>query len=409
MRRVALFFVFAILIVDAIVASLLYPVYANFTDGLRHPALWFGVAMFMFSLFQLIAAPVLGALSDRIGRRPVFRVSAVGTFLANLLLLPVRYSLFVANRALDGSTNGLYGVVKSTIVDLSEEKDVQRNVGLSATISYVGLLLGPGVASGVLWLAKQQGWDTVRALVIAGIAFASVNVVLSFLLPETRPAHASVADDGLSLRTRVRAEVSPRLVVRRITELRRDLPEIAQLLLVEALVALCTGYYTYFAIFVARGPLKLDPQAISFVFLYFAGLGIVTNTIFFGRIAQWLRPVATLKVLFVLGIVTLAIYAATGDRLWVLYVALTIDMLTLSLAPGLLEGELGRRAPEARRGEIFGLGQGLASLMGLLSIVVYTVTALIDLRLPFAFFAIPLVGCLLALRRISEAAPVVRR
>jgi MFS transporter, DHA1 family, tetracycline resistance protein len=325
------------------------------------------------------------------------------------LLLPVRYPLFVANRALDGSTNGLYGVVKSTIVDLSEEKDVQRNVGLSATISYVGLLLGPGVASGVLWLARRQGWDTVRALVIAGIAFASINVVLSFLLPETRPPAAHSTGDAVSMRQRVLAEISPRLSVRRINQLRRDLPEIAQLLLVEALVALCTGYYTYFAIFVARGPLKLDPQAISFVFLYFAGLGIVTNTIFFARFAAFLQPIATLRWLFALGIVTMAIYAATGDRLWVLYLALTIDMLTLSLAPGLLEGELGRRAPDDRRGEIFGLGQGLASLMGLLSIVAYTVTALVDLRLPFVFFALPLVGCLLALRRISDAPPTRRR
>ena len=151
MRKVALPVLFAILVFDAVIASLLYPVFSRYTDGLSLPELWFGVAMFAFSFFQFLSAPALGALSDQKGRSPVFRVAAIGTFLATLLLLPVRYFLFFGNRVIDGTTNGLYGVVKSAIADLSEPEDIQRNVGLSATISYVGLLLGPAVASVVLW------------------------------------------------------------------------------------------------------------------------------------------------------------------------------------------------------------------------------------------------------------------
>ena len=76
MRKIALPVLFAILVVDAVIASLLYPVFSRYTDGLSLPELWFGVAMFAFSFFQFLSAPALGALSDQRGRSPVFRVAA---------------------------------------------------------------------------------------------------------------------------------------------------------------------------------------------------------------------------------------------------------------------------------------------------------------------------------------------
>ena len=446
---------FSILIVDAVIASLLYPVFSRYTDGLRIPEFWFGVAMFAFSFFQFLAAPALGALSDRKGRRPVFRLAAIGTFASMLLLLPVRYLLFFGNRVVDGTTNGLYPVVKSAIVDLSPKKDMQRNVGLSTTISYVGLLFGPAVAAGVLWLAKRHDLNEVRSLVVAGMVFAALNIVLSTALPETKrpakkhrkpkadhgplvttaqasaePASETSPDSSASPASSVSAvswaspdssassvasassassvmapsvrqalhEISPVTMARRLRRVSLANPTLGRLIALEGCIALCTGYYTYFVIFVAKGPLQLDARSVAYLFLYFAGLGIVTNTIFFAKIARRLHPVPTLRVLFLLGIVTMGLYAATGDRLWMLYVALTVDMTTLSLVPGLLEGLVGKEAHETSRGEVFGLAQGVVSLLGLFSIAMYTVSSLVDLRLPFLLFALPLVGALFVLK-----------
>ncbi len=404
MRKVALPVLFAILVFDAVIASLLYPVFSRYTDGLSLPELWFGVAMFAFSFFQFLSAPALGALSDQKGRSPVFRVAAIGTFLATLLLLPVRYFLFFGNRVIDGTTNGLYGVVKSAIADLSEPEDIQRNVGLSATISYVGLLLGPAVASVVLWAARRQGWNDIRSLVVAGLIFAGINMVLSTILPETKRQGAGPANTELSWRASL-AAVAPRAMLRRAKALRTQSPQLARLLSLVGLLALSTGYYTYFIIFVADGPLQLDPRGISYLFLYFALIGILTNTVFFGKIAHRLQPIRTLQVLFVLGIFTMALYASTGDRLWVLYVALTVDMCTLALVPGFVEGLIGVETDEANRGEVFGLSQGVNSLMGLLAIVLYTATSLIDLRLPFLFFAFPLVAGLFLVPKLQLRGP----
>ncbi len=400
MRKLALPVLFAILVVDAVIASLLYPVFSRYTSGLSVPELWFGVAMFAFSFFQFLSAPALGALSDQKGRGPVFRLAAIGTFVATLLLLPVRYLLFFGNRVIDGTTNGLYGVVKSAVADLSEPKDIQRNVGLSATISYVGLLFGPAVATAVLWMARRQGWNDVRSLVVAGLLFAGINMVLSAILPETKRRTPESTSEGPSWRESV-ASVAPRAMLGRVKRLRTQSPQLVKLLGLVGLVSISTGYYTYFIIFVADGPLQLDPRGTSFLFLYFALVGIVTNTVFFGKIAHRLRPIPALQTLFILGILTMGLYALTGDRLWVLYVALTVDMCTLALVPGFIEGLIGVETDEANRGEVFGLSQGVNSLMGLLAIALYTAASLIDLRLPFLLFALPLFAGLFLLPKLQ--------
>jgi MFS transporter, DHA1 family, tetracycline resistance protein len=400
MRKLALPVLFAILVFDAVIASLLYPVFSRYTAGLSLPELWFGVAMFAFSFFQLLSAPALGALSDQRGRSPIFRLAAMGTFVATLLLLPVRYVLFFGNRVIDGTTNGLYGVVKSAVADLSEPEDVQRNVGLSATISYVGLLLGPAVATGVLWMADRQGWNEVRSLVVAGLLFAAINMVLSTILPETKRGVSSSEASAISWRESL-SRVAPRTMLKRAKALRTQSPQLARLLSLVGLMAMTTGYYTYFIIFVADGPLQLNPRGTSYLFLYFALVGIVTNTVFFGKIANHLRPIPTLRVLFIMGILTMGIYASTGDQLWILYVALTIDMCTLALVPGFIEGLIGVETDETNRGEVFGLSQGISSLMGLLAIALYTVASLIDLRLPFLLFSLPLVVGLFVIPKLE--------
>jgi MFS transporter, DHA1 family, tetracycline resistance protein len=417
MRRFALPSIFAILVLDEVVASLLYPVFPRYTDGMKVPQLWYGLAMFVFSFAQFLAAPALGALSDRKGRRPIFRLAAIGTFLSMILLLPVRYLPFFANRAADGTTNGLYAVVKSAIVDLSPEEDVQRNVGLSASVTYVGYLLGPAVAAGILWLANTQGWGEVQSLVLAGMIFALINIALSTAIPETRPGSqaqvdrsstdtGATASSGNSQSIRqVLAEVSPITMLRRLQRLNSSSPNLAALLGLSALFALCTGYYTYFGIFVAEGPMKLQSRDISLLFLYFAALGFVSNTVFFSRIAERVKPVPTLRVMYACGVIVMLMYAAFGGRLWTLYLTLTVDMLTVSLAPGIVEGMIGGEADEDQRGEVFGLAQGLQSLFGLLSIAVYTVASLADLRLPFLLFALPLIAAFVVVPRISSLLP----
>src|SRR6476646_11772100 len=116
-RRLPL--LYAIILVDVVVGAAVGPVLPDFVRGLRQPQLWLSVGTGLFLGVQLFSAPLLGRLGDGYGRRPIFILSAVGTLLANALLLPVRASLYLVNRVSDGLTNGMYATVRSAITDIS--------------------------------------------------------------------------------------------------------------------------------------------------------------------------------------------------------------------------------------------------------------------------------------------------
>lgn len=395
--------VYAILVVDAVVGSLLYPIWPRFAEATSNPTIWLGVSYTLFAFMQFLAAPVLGLWSDAHGRRPVFRLAAVGTLLAMVLALPLRLWPFLANRVLDGTTNGLYAVSKSAVVDLSPPEQIQRNVGLMGTLTYAGFILGPGVAALVLWVAGIAGWSGPRSLVVAGLVFAAVNLVLSFRLPETRAPGADRPAFGLG---RALAEVSPAALLRRTRRLRAEDPVAARLIGVQAMLYLALGYYTYFFTYVSQGPLQLDERAISVVFAYFSVIGIVANTVFFARVSRVRRADRVLALVLLSGVAVMGLYAVVGSSLVALLAVLLVDVVTVSLAPGLLEGLLGRSTHESRRGEVFGLLQGVASLMTVVSALVATFLAGIDVRLPFAFFAAALLLAAVAARPAPSGPPV---
>lgn len=396
--------IFAILVIDGIIASLVYPVLPDFVRSSSHPEVLFGLAMVVFATMQMLFAPILGRLSDIHGRSPIFRVAAIGTALSMLLLLPVSFPLLLLNRFSDGATNGLYAVVKSAIVDVSPAKDVQRNVGLSISLSYIGFIIGPGLAAGVLVIAEWSDWNPTRSLVVAGVVFAVLNVVLSFRLPETRRLSASTDPDGAERLSwgAVLHHASPTRVVRQLVVLHRTRPQLFLLLSLNGLVTLSIGYYGYFVIFVAESPIRLDGQGIAIAFLYFAILGLVSNTVFFSKVVSRVPSLPAVRIFLALGVLDVLGYGVVGgDSVFALYAFLTLDMLTLALVPALLEGLIGMAAGEDERGEIFGLSQGVASLMAVFSAMIATGLSAIDLRLPFVAFALAAAAALALSFRVA--------
>lgn len=155
--------------------------------------------MAFFLGIQLVAAPLLGTLSDQVGRRPVVLVSAVGTLVATLFLLPVRTVLFFVNRLSDGFTNGLYSLMRSVVADVSEPEEVVKTMGLVSTFQSLGGVLGPLVASAVLWLGPPKDQQT-RWVVVAVLGLSVLNLALSFLFKETpkKPSNSTRASCGKS-------------------------------------------------------------------------------------------------------------------------------------------------------------------------------------------------------------------
>jgi MFS transporter, DHA1 family, tetracycline resistance protein len=153
-------------------------------------AFWAGAAFVSFSLMQFFAAPLLGRLSDLVGRRPVLWISLMGSAVGYFILATTgKFEWLLAARILDGATGGNISVAQAAMADLSAPKDRSKVLGMIGAAFGLGFVLGPflgGVLShsglGQSLLASHG--VHLPFLVAAGLSLLASVLVLTWL-PET--------------------------------------------------------------------------------------------------------------------------------------------------------------------------------------------------------------------------------
>lgn len=135
----------------------------------------------VFSLFAFVSAPFLGALSDRIGRRPILIASITSTAIGWLIFAAARsIPLLFLGRIIDGSAAGNISTAQSYLIDISKDpKERTNNLGLIGAMFGIGLTIGP-LIGGLLGSISH----TLPFWIVG--AMAALNALLAyFWLPET--------------------------------------------------------------------------------------------------------------------------------------------------------------------------------------------------------------------------------
>jgi len=134
-----------------------------------------------FSFFAFVSSPMLGALSDRIGRRPVLIVSIMSTAIGWFVFAGARSIPFLfLGRIIDGAAAGNFSIAQSYLVDISEdEKERTANLGIIGAIFGVGFMLGPIIGGALAKVSHAFPFWCAAGL-------ATLNAIAAyFLLPET--------------------------------------------------------------------------------------------------------------------------------------------------------------------------------------------------------------------------------
>lgn len=158
-RKNPLLAVFSTVLIDMLGFGILIPVFPllispgspfrvtpegwSFTEGL----IMLGWLQGVYPLCIFLAAPILGQLSDRHGRRPVLAVSifgtAIGYFLFAIGIMTANIPLLFASRALDGFTGGNLAVANAAIGDISTNENRAKNFGVLGAAFGIGFVVGP--------------------------------------------------------------------------------------------------------------------------------------------------------------------------------------------------------------------------------------------------------------------------
>src|SRR5438876_8020687 len=186
--------IFLTIFVNLIGFGIIIPLLPFYAQTFGASPLVIGLLFAIFSLCQLIAAPALGDLSDRYGRRPVLIFSLLGT-VASFVMLALAQTLTVLflARIVDGLSGGNISTARAYVADITEPKDRARAYGLIGAAFGLGFILGPalsGVLTGITHSYTAPIWAA------AGITLAATAMALLWL-PET--VHRAHAGTGMPL------------------------------------------------------------------------------------------------------------------------------------------------------------------------------------------------------------------
>ena len=185
-RTAAMPFILLTALIDMISIGLIIPVLpalvGSFTGSQVDQALWYGVATFAFSIANFFGSPILGALSDRFGRRPVLLIGFCGLAL-NFFATALATSLWmlIAARLAGGAMQANLSVANAYVADITPPEGRARRFGLLGAMFGVGVILGP-VMGGLLGAISLQ-----LPFYVAG-TLAMLNLCYGyFVLPESLP------------------------------------------------------------------------------------------------------------------------------------------------------------------------------------------------------------------------------
>lgn len=361
-QRNPLIFIFLTIFLDLLGAGMILPLLPYYVKMIEQAnsgwimanlALVVGLLTASFSLFQFLATPVLGALSDRVGRRPVLLVSLAGTGVAYLLLgfadqfisfgAAVFLGVLFFARILDGITGGNISTAQAYIADITPPEERARGMGLIGAAFGLGFMLGPAFG-GLLSMVSLSA----PAFVAAALTFA--NVLFGFIkLPESLPVERRVAVPVRQMNpfTRLRGVIGQ-------TNIR---PLLIGTLLMNLAFA---GLQSNFAVF-AAARFNYGPYEIAFLFAFIGMIAVVVQ----GFLIRRLVPRFGEARLAVVGLTMMTIsfvLIAVAPAAWMLYPAVGLLAAGSGMATPSITSLISRRSEPGSQGTVLGGVQALSSL-----------------------------------------------
>src|SRR4030088_137020 len=343
--------------IDLLGIGLIFPIGPFYASAFGASAFDVGLLFTLFSVAQFLTIPILGALSDRYGRRPVLLIGIAGEVVGYLLFgTATSLTMLYLARVVAGASSGNIGAAQAYIADISTPRERTHSFGLLGAAVSVGFLFGPA-------LGGFLGQYDLRLPAFAAAALVVVNwITILVWLPESRPS-ARRSSSPLS------SGLNPFGVL--ITLLRRPLlrgPLAATFLCNFAF----SGYLASFALFTSAH-FGWGPQQVAIVLVIQSIMSILIQTFGVPRLSESL-PDTTILLLGIganlLGFVVIAVapdpvflyvlsapLQASGSALWRPSLSSLITKLVSGREQGLANG--GSQASSALATIVGPLGAGV--------------------------------------------------
>jgi MFS family permease len=383
--------------------SILIPVLPFLVEQYGGGPILYGVLLSIFSIFQFIGSPVLGALSDTYGRKPILLISHGGTFLGWLLFIA---ALYLPNiqiwmvalpllgiglaRAVDGITGGNISVASAYVSDVVIPSERAKTFGMIGATFGFGMLIGP--VMGGLVSATSFGFAGVGML---AVSISLVTLVSMYLwLPESLPASKRSHDVSMRLWKRVNT-------FSRIAHFAQD-GQVRTLFSVRVLFSI--GFVSYVSIFIFHAIRFFHLNELqSAQLMLFTGSFLILNQLF---AVKWFVARFGESKTFSLGqgLMMIALVAVSFAHTVTVFICFYYFLnLGISLSMATFKSLIIQSVSGKKRGEIMGIEESLVALVqAIVPVIAGLIYAAIGI-MSFSVFALLNVCVFVVIYRHSKA------
>ena len=382
--RAILAFLFSIVLFDMMGSTILLTVQAFIVKEYNTTALAVSLLVVIYAACMFFAAPILGRISDRYGRRPILVISFIGSAIG-YFIFGIGGALWILyiSRAIDGFTGGNMAIVQSYLSDISNEDNKTRNFGLFGAATALGLIMGP-VFGGLL---SQISLNT--PVFVAG-TFALIEIVLCLiLLPESLPLNKR------NHKTIKLGDINPFRAIGKM--LRR--PIIGGLLIISGITEfIFDGVNINIPVYLIH-KFNISPLELGFLMIISGITLIIIQGGLIGILSKKFKEKTLISMGFIIMAASLVLFTYVTS-LWMIYVIAVTISIGLGLILPVLSALLSNNTRSDEQGEMFGVNSSLLGLMAALGPLFAGLAY--DLIVPNATFWIGAILLLLSLVFISR-------
>ncbi len=320
-----------------IIVPLLYPYGKEF--GLTQQTL--GLLTATFSIAQFFATPILGALSDKYGRKPLLAISLLGTCIS-FAMFAWAGSIFMlfAARILDGITGGNISVAQAMVSDTSTPQNRAKRFGILGSAFGFGFIIGPALGG----LLSKWGIQ-VPFFFAAGIALIGTLSTI-FLLKETNPRG--------TIKNTPKSSFMSFITVLKMPTIGTAI--FIGFLLTMAQFTMIIGFQTF-----TVDILKLDPSSIGLFYAAFAVTGIIMQLA-----VPYFTKLIPSKAKILLLSTALCLMAMFASGFTAGFITFAACMLVYGLFNGLrnpmINATIADKNDPKKQGQVMGINQSYASI-----------------------------------------------
>ena len=381
-RKVSFLPIFITVFIDMLGVGIVIPILAplflnpaagvlpfNYTMSQRTLVLGFLIAS--FPLAQFFGAPILGALSDRFGRKKILMISLFGTLVGYLLfgfgivygMLPL---LFIS-RVLDGFTGGNISIIMSSISDVSDAKSKAKNFGLVGFAFGLGFILGPYIG-GKLADPNLVSWFSFDTPYWFTSILTAVNIFVVYkMFNET-------------LHTKVNTKISIFTGFKNIKKA-LSMTNLRTMFVVVFLFSLGFSFFTQFYQVYLIQKFGMDQSSIGDIFAYLGLWIAITQGFIIRKLPSKFTPRKIMR-FSVIGLGLAMFLTLVPSTSWQLFLVLPFVAVFNGLTQPNQTAIVSSLSDEKSQGEILGINQSIQSLAMSIPPIVSGVIFSIDKTLP---------------------------